>query len=93
MAKKELTLPKDFNELLTDGNIDQLKSIYDKCELTAHDEDLCTPLHMGGVHELSYLACRTGLDINILIIMEQLLCIKSATMGRETVKLCSDCRC
>lgn len=28
MAKKRVTLPKDFNELLTEGNIDQLKAVY-----------------------------------------------------------------
>ena len=75
--KKRVTLPKDFNELLTNGNIDQLKAVYDKCELTAHDGrySLSTALHMGGVpDELVIWLVEQGLDIDILIIMERLLC-------------------
>ena len=75
--KKRVTLPKDFNELLTDGNIDQLKAVYDKCELTAHDGkySLCTPLHMGGVpDELVIWLVEKGLISISLIIMEQHLC-------------------
>ena len=67
MAKKRVTLPKDFNELLTDGNIDQLKAVYDKCELTAHDGrySLSTALHFGGVpDELVIWLVEEGLDIN-----------------------------
>lgn len=35
MAKKRKTLPKDFNELLEKSELDQLKSIFEKCEINA----------------------------------------------------------
>ncbi|WP_268993527.1 hypothetical protein [Limnobaculum parvum] len=35
MAKKEKILPKNINELLDAGDIDELKAIYDSCELDA----------------------------------------------------------
>ena len=88
--KKRVTLPKDFNELLTDGNIDQLKAVYDKCELTAHDGkySLCTPLHMGGVpDELVIWLVEKGLDINIPDYYGATPLYSQATMGRDTVKL------
>ena len=88
--KKRVTLPKDFNELLTDGNIDQLKAVYDKCELTAHDGrySLCTPLHMGGVpDELVIWLVEKGLDINIPDYYGATPLYRQATMGRDTVKL------
>ena len=90
MAKKRVTLPKDFNELLTDGNIDQLKAVYDKCELNAYDGrfSLCTPLHMGGVpDELVIWLVEQGLDINIPDYYGATPLYRQATMGRETVKL------
>ena len=37
MAKKRVTLPKNFDELITARDIEALKAVYDKCELTAHD--------------------------------------------------------
>lgn len=37
MSKKRVTLPKNFDELITAGDIEALKAVYDKCELTAHD--------------------------------------------------------
>ena len=88
--KKRVTLPKDFNELLTDGNIDQLKAVYDKCELTAHDGkySLCTPLHMGGIpDELVIWLVEKGLDINIPDYYGATPLYCQATMGRDTVKL------
>ena len=88
--KKRVTLPKDFNELLTDGNVDQLKAVYDKCELTAHDGrySLCTPLHMGGVpDELVIWLVEKGLDINIPDYYGATPLYCQATMGRDTVKL------
>ena len=90
VKKKRVTLPKDFNELLTDGNIDQLKAVYDKCELTAHDGkySLCTPLHMGGVpDELVIWLVEKGLDINIPDYYGATPLYCQATMGRDTVKL------
>ena len=35
MAKKRKTLPKDFEELLKKGNLQELKEVFDKCELDA----------------------------------------------------------
>lgn len=88
--KKRVTLPKDFNELLTDGNIDQLKAVYDKCELTAHDGrySLRTALHFGGVpDELIIWLVEKGLDINIPDYYGATPLYCQATMGRDTVKL------
>lgn len=90
MAKKRVTLPKDFNELLTNGNIDQLKAVYDKCELTAHDGrySLSTALHMGGVpDELVSWLVEQGLDVDIPDYYGATPLYRQATMGRETVKL------
>jgi len=36
MAKKRKTLPKDFEELLSEGNIGKLIKVFDKCELEAN---------------------------------------------------------
>ena len=88
--KKRVTLPKDFNELLTDGNIDQLKAVYDKCELPAHDGrySLSTALHFGGVpDELVIWLVEEGLDINIPDYYGATPLYRQATMGRDTVKL------
>ena len=93
MAKKRVTLPKDFNELLTDGNIDQLKAVYDKCELTAHDGrySLSTALHFGGVpDELVIWHVEEGLDINTPDYYGATPLYRQATMGRDTVKLLLD---
>lgn len=35
MAKKRITLPKNFKELIEAGDIDALKAVFDKCELDA----------------------------------------------------------
>lgn len=35
MAKKKKTLPKNFDELINENNIDNLKKVYDTCELDA----------------------------------------------------------
>ena len=43
--RKELTLPKDFDELLKAGDIEVLKAVYDKCELTAYDGNSVCTLH------------------------------------------------
>ncbi len=36
MAKLRKTLPKNFEELLNQGDIDELKAVLDKCELYAY---------------------------------------------------------
>ena len=90
MAKKRVTLPKEFKDLMDEGNIEALKAVYDRCELTAHDGrfSLCTPLHMGGVpDELVIWLVEKGLDINIPDYYGATPLYSQATMGRDTVKL------
>lgn len=90
MAKKRVTLPKEFKDLMDEGNIEALKAVYDRCELTAHDGrfSLCTPLHMGGVpDELVIWLVEKGLDINIPDYYGATPLYRQATMGRDTVKL------
>jgi ankyrin repeat protein len=67
MAKKRKTLPKDFRELLDSGDIDALKAVFDKCELSAYDSSysLRTALHNYSVpDELVKWLVSQGLDIN-----------------------------
>ena len=90
MAKKRVTLPKEFKDLMDEGDIEALKAVYDRCELTAHDGrfSLCTPLHMGGVpDELVIWLVEKGLDINVPDYYGATPLYRQATMGRETVKL------
>ena len=90
MAKKRVTLPKEFKDLMDEGNIEALKAVYDRCELTAYDGrfSLCTPLHMGGVpDELVIWLVEQGLDINIPDYYGATPLYRQATMGRDTVKL------
>ena len=90
MAKKRVTLPKEFKDLMDEGNIEALKAVYDRCELTAHDGrfSLCTPLHMGGVpDELVIWLVEKGLDINTPDYYGATPLYRQATMGRDTVKL------
>ena len=75
---------------MDEGNIEALKAIYDRCELSAHDGrfSLCTPLHMGGVpDELVIWLVEKGLDINVPDYYGATPLYRQATMGRETVKL------
>lgn len=90
MAKKRVTLPKEFKDLMDEGNIKALKAVYDRCELTAHDGrfSLCTPLHMGGVpDELVIWLIEQGLDINIPDYYGATPLYRQAILGRDTVKL------
>ena len=90
MAKKRVTLPKEFKDLMDEGNIEALKAVYDRCELTAHDGrfSLCTPLHMGGVpDELVIWLVKQGLDINIPDYYGATPLYRQAILGRDTVKL------
>ena len=90
MAKKRVTLPKEFKDLMDEGNIEALKAVYDRCELTAHDGrfSLCTPLHMGGVpDELVIWLVEQGLDINIPDYYGATPLYRQAILGRDTVKL------
>ena len=90
MAKKRVTLPKEFKDLMDEGNIEALKAVYDRCELTAHDGrfSLCTPLHMGGIpDELVIWLVEQGLDINIPDYYGATPLYRQAILGRDTVKL------
>ena len=90
MAKKRVTLPKEFKDLMDEGNIEALKAVYDRCELSAHDGrfSLCTPLHMGGVpDELVIWLVEKGLDINIPDYYGATPLYRQAILGRDTVKL------
>lgn len=90
MAKKRVTLPKEFKDLMDEGNIEALKAVYDRCELTAHDGrfSLCTPLHMGGVpDELVIWLVEQGLDINIPDYYGATPLYRQAILGRDIVKL------
>ena len=90
MAKKRVTLPKEFKDLMDEGNIEALKAVYDRCELTAHDGrfSLCTPLHMGEVpDELVIWLVEKGLDINVPDYYGATPLYRQAILGRDTVKL------
>jgi len=90
MAKKRVTLPKEFKDLMDEGNIEVLKAVYDRCELSAHDGrfSLCTPLHMGGIpDELVIWLVEKGLDINIPDYYGATPLYRQAILGRDTVKL------
>ena len=90
MAKKRVTLPKEFKDLMDERNIEALKAVYDRCELSAHDGrfSLCTPLHMGGVpDELVIWLVEKGLDINAPDYYGATPLYRQAILGRDTVKL------
>ena len=90
MAKKRVTLPKDFDELLKVGDIEALKAVYDKCELTAYDGKfgLHTALHYKGVpDELVIWLVKQGLDVNIPDYYGCTPLYSQATFGMDTVKL------
>lgn len=90
MAKKRVTLPKNFDELITARDIEALKAVYDKCELTAHDGrySLNTALHFGGVpDELVIWLVEQGLDVNTPDYYGRTPLYTHATLGRDTVKL------
>ena len=75
---------------MDEGNIEALKAVYDRCELTAHDGrfSLCTPLHMGGVpDELVIWLVEKGLDINVPDYYGATPLYRQAILGRDTVKL------
>ncbi|WFF37973.1 ankyrin repeat domain-containing protein [Moraxella nasibovis] len=37
MARKNKTLPKDFEEIVQRGDLDELKAVFKKCEINAHE--------------------------------------------------------
>ena len=67
--KKRKTLPSDFYEILRRGDIDEIKAVFDKCEITAYAGrcDLDTALHHYGIPaEIIPWLVEQGLDINTL---------------------------
>lgn len=65
MAKKRITLVKDFREILGRGNLDELKAVFDKCDVNAKDTwdsnaFNCTPLP----REFAFWLKEQGADIN-----------------------------
>ena len=90
MAKKRVTLPKNFDELIKSRDIEALKAVYDKCELTAYDGKfgLHTALHYKGVpDELVIWLVKQGLDVNIPDYYGCTPLYSQATFGMDTVKL------
>ena len=39
MAKKRITLPKDFKEILERNDVDELKAVFDGCDINAYERD------------------------------------------------------
>ena len=67
--KKRKTLPSDFYEMIHRGDIEELKAVFDNCEITAYAgrSDLNTALHHYGIPvELVRWLVAEGLDVNTL---------------------------
>ena len=67
--KKRKTLPSDFYEMIHRGDIEELKAVFDNCEINAYAGrcDLNTALHHYGVPvELVRWLVAEGLDVNTL---------------------------
>ncbi|MDO4250422.1 MAG: ankyrin repeat domain-containing protein [Moraxella sp.] len=41
MAKKRVTLPSDFSEIIERNNIEELKSVFEKCDINAYERGYC----------------------------------------------------
>lgn len=89
--KKRVTLPKNFKELIETGDIEELKAIYNLCELSATYDGrygMNTALHYYGVpNELVRWLVEQGLDINIENYYGRSPLYVQSTGGRDTVKL------
>ncbi len=68
LGDKEEFLPKDFLELMREGNLDKLKKVYEKCAIVAHlekDDRWTTPFFYGTpCTEFYQWLVEQGLDIN-----------------------------
>lgn len=67
MAKLRKTLPNDFQELLSNGNMEQIKAALDKCELYAYGGyGKNTALFFDNIPDelVRYLVLEKGMDIN-----------------------------
>lgn len=92
MAKrKRVTLPKDFKDLVETGDIEKLKAIYDRCELSATYDGrygMNTALHYYGIpNDLVRWLVEQGLDVNIENYYGCSPLYVQSTGGRDTVKL------
>ena len=89
-TKKRKTLPKDFLELIERGDIDALKAVFDKCEISAY----------GGYYKASALSFRDipeglvrwlvaqGADINATDAIYKYTPLHHHTMGRYGMAMC-----
>lgn len=68
MIRKRKKLPKDFENMIKTADIDELKAVYDKCELTAYaGYSKSTALGLSGVpDELVRWLAEQGLDVDTL---------------------------
>lgn len=68
MAKLRKTLPKDFQELLDKGDMEQIKAVLEKCELYAYSGNSSkdTALFFNNIPDelVRYLVLEKGMDIN-----------------------------
>lgn len=67
MAKLRKTLPKDFQTLINTGDIEEIKSVLEKCELYAYgDSSKNTALFYKSIPDelVRYLVLEKGMDIN-----------------------------
>ena len=68
MAKKRITLPKDFEEIMERNDISELAKVYETCDINAYERDwMKTPaLCMYGISkEFIDSLVAHGADINI----------------------------
>ncbi len=89
--KKRVTLPKDFRELVEAGDMEKLKAIYDRCELSATYDGrygMNTALHYYGVpDELVRWLVAQGLNVDIENYYGRSPLYEQTTVGSSTVKL------
>lgn len=66
MAKKRKTLPKDFDKLIKNGDINELKNVFDNCEINAYTRYYkTTALSYEGIpDEFAKWLVEKGADIN-----------------------------
>lgn len=90
MAKLRKTLPKDFQEMLNGGNVEQIKSVLEKCELYAYSgygKD--TVLFFQNLPDelVHYLVLEQGMDINYVNKYGRTALHKQAGYGSNNLEL------
>ncbi len=66
MARKRKTLPKNFQELIEKGNLEELKNVFDTCEINAkggYDKSTAISFHRVPDELVRWLV-ENGLDID-----------------------------